>query len=86
MSETKPVELSFYGLVADLGQLQTNLLKIKRTYPSLEHDVRYRCILAMVNQIKGEYEQKNRKFEQQQKCTIDGCREEGNGLGYTTEF
>ncbi len=60
-------ELSFYGLVNSLGQLQTELLKVKRTYPLLGRDNRYQRIEEMVRQIKCEYEQKNCRFEQQER-------------------
>jgi hypothetical protein len=46
-------ELSFYGLVTDLGRVQTELMKLKRTYSSLEHDERYQRIEAMVKETQG---------------------------------
>ncbi len=56
-------QLSFYGLVTDLGKLQTELMKLKRTYPTLSQDERYQRIETSLEQIVHEYEQKNRAFE-----------------------
>jgi hypothetical protein len=57
-------KLSFYGLVTDLGNLQTELMKLKRAYPTLESDERYQRIVTSLEQIVSEYEQKNRAFEE----------------------
>lgn len=57
-------QLSFYALVTDLGKLQTELTKLKRTYPSLERDARYQRIETSLAQIIQEYEAKNRAYEE----------------------
>jgi len=60
-------ELSFYGLVAGLGNLQAQLAEIIKTYPSLSRDARWSQMETNLAQMVETYEQKNRAFEEQER-------------------